>query len=532
MRKRILNNRKLSIYLIKDSYRDFASVVKGNPEAFDVSYDGKTLGTLYVKKVYGRSPGWLSFFANAVQQDLQEQLKSNSVSAVFLLQRQLRIFAITFGYGRSLLRPGSWEERFGLKVVLNSIDRDKVRIIDRKNLDTMLTQTRTQTSRKCSIEEFNLDVQQILLKAVTGEPKDKAFASCISGADILSITCPVTLGDIESKCDELLKAFISRDYQKAFPWINNVSEVANKRKIEELNEELILGIKEGNLNHVYLAIPDIVEWTAIEGFRFRDREGEIHKDIFLKDFLETVKDTDKLTSDYLKHRHVYQIHSDNGMTEERWTVYRCINCEIIKDNKTYILTEGKWYEIDSSFIAQVNEQMNKVQKHTILFPSNKDEKESDYCIRLQESDKSCYALMDRKLIQHGGGHSRIELCDLFTKDKKFIHLKRYSGSSVLSHLFTQGVNSARVFLSDMEFRKKANEKLPASHKVDIENMPVSRDYEVIFGIISESADSIPHNLPFFSKITLMRAMQELMVMGFRMSVSGIKVTENSPINKA
>ena len=522
MRKRVLNNRKLSIYLIKDSYRDFASVVKGDPAAHDVTHDGKTLGTLYVKRVYGRSPGWLSFFTNAVQQNLQDQLKSNSVSAVFLLQRQSRIFAITFGYGRSLLKPGSWEERFGLKVVLNSIDRDKVRIIDRKNLDTMLTQTRTQTSRKCSIEEFNLDVQQILLKAVSGEPKDMAFASCISGADILSITCPVTLGDIENKCDELLTSFMSRDYQEVFPWINNVSEMINKQKIEELNEELIISIKESKLDHVYLAIPEMVEWTAIEGFRFRDREGEIHRDIFLQDFLETVKDTGKLTFDYLKRHHVYKIHSDTGIAEARWTVYHCINCEIIKDAKTYILTEGKWYEIDSSFVAQVNEQMNKVQKHHILLPSNKDEKEPVYCIRLQESDTSYYALMDRKSIRHGGGYSQLEFCDLFTKDNKFIHLKRYAGSSVLSHLFMQGVNSAKVFFSDIEFRKKVNEKLPASHKVDIDNMPVSRDYEVIFGIISEDADSVPQNLPFFSKITLMRAMQELTMMGFKMSVAGIK----------
>ena len=40
-------------------------MIKGNPEAHDVTHDGKTLGTLYVKRVYGRSPGWFSFIVTA-----------------------------------------------------------------------------------------------------------------------------------------------------------------------------------------------------------------------------------------------------------------------------------------------------------------------------------------------------------------------------------------------------------------------------------------------------------------------------------
>lgn len=523
MGKRKQNNRKLSIYLIKEEFKDFSFIVKGNPDVFDVSLEDKKIGTLYIKKIYSRRPSWLSLFSDAVKQDLQEQIKSSSISAVFLLKSQSRIFAVTFGYGRSLLIPGTWEERFGLKVVLNSIDRDKVRIIDRKNLDTMLTQTRTQTSRKCAIEEFNLDVQQILLKAVTGEPKDLSFASCISGADILNITCPITLGDIKNKCSELLKKFVASDYQETFSWINNVFEVPSKKKIDELNEEMIAKIRADNFDHVYLAIPDIVDWTAIEGFRFQEKEEDSHKDIFLKDFLETVRDADNLTADYLKRRHVYQIHSDTGMVEGKWSVYYCINCEISKDNKTFILTDGKWYEVDSTFVAQINGQINKVKKHNISLSAIENEKEAEYCQRLCKSNKSYYALMDQKLIMYGGGHSKIEFCDLFTTDKKFIHLKRYSGSSVLSHLFTQGVNSAKLFLSDVEFRKKVNQKLPPAHKSDPDNMPVSRNYEVVFGIISEYADTVPQNLPFFSKITLMRTMQELTVMGYKMSIAGINV---------
>jgi len=192
MRKRKPDNRKLSVYLMKEKYQDFGSILKGKPVEYEVKRGARTVGRLFVKALPGRCPAWFSLFSGNVQEGLREKLNNRIVSAVFLLKRKGRIFAITFGYGRSLLEQGTWEERFGLKVVLNSIDREKIRVIERKNIDTMLTQTRTQTSRKCAIEEFNLDVQQILLKAVLGEPREETFASSILGADALRSLCKIT----------------------------------------------------------------------------------------------------------------------------------------------------------------------------------------------------------------------------------------------------------------------------------------------------------------------------------------------------
>lgn len=517
---------KLSIYLIKEEFKEFEDVIKGAPEEYDVkNAEKKIIGKLYFKTISGRRPAWFALFDGNVQNDLSDKLSSRNFSVVFLLKHKKRIFATTFGYGRSLLKRETWEERFGLKVVMNSIDRDKIRVIDRKNLDTMLTQTRTQTSRICAIEEFNLDVQQILLKALMGNPKDEAFASHIAGSDSLHITCPITLESIENKFNEILRAYKSENYKEVFPWIDNICEVANKTKIEELNEKLIKKIKTGEEERLFLAVPDIVDWTNIAGFKFKEGDDEVHPDILLSNFLQTVRDIQILSCQYLKLKKVFQVNADTGTAEAKWSVYQCLNCELDDNGKTYILTEGKWYEVDSSFVAYVNGILKKVKKHNIQLAANKDEKEADYCQRLYETHKFNYALMDQKMIYHGGGHSQIEFCDLFTKDGKLIHLKRYAGSSVLSHLFTQGVNCARIFISDVEFRRKVNEKLPKSHRFDIGKMPVPKDYEIIFGIISETAEHLPDKLPFLSKITLMRAMEELeKIMGFKMSIAGIKIS--------
>jgi len=525
MKKPKPNNRKLSLYLVKSEYKDFKSVIRSQADEYEVKRGSRVLGTLYVKPMSGQRPAWFSLFDGSIQQSLQDTLKSRSVSAVFLLKRDGRIFALTFGYGRSLLKQGAWEEQFGLKVVLNSIDRDKIRVIDRKNLDTMLTHTRTQTSRKCAIEEFNLDVQQILLKAVMGEPREKTLGSSISGADALSIICQVTLDTIEDKCDHLLKAFESQDYKKSFPWVNNVSEVTNKKTIQELDNQLVERIKAKKWDRLFLAVPEIVEWTNIDGFKFKESDNEVHPDILLPDFFNAIHNPEYLSSQYLRQRHVFQVSAESGMAEPRWSVYHCLNCEITNNEKAYILTESKWYEINSSFVSRVNARVKAVNKYSIQIAAKKDEKESDYCRRLCESDPQRYALMDQEMIQYGGGHSRMEFCDVFTKHQELIHIKRYSGSSVLSHLFSQGVNCARVFISDLEFCERVNQKLPTSHKFVAKKLPVSKDHNIVFAIISETADHLPESLPFFSKISLMRATQELQdVMGFKVSLAGIEVS--------
>lgn len=55
--------------------------------------------------------------------------------------------------------------------------------------------------------------------------------------------------------------------------------------------------------------------------------------------------------------------------------------------------------------------------------------------------------------------SRIELCDVLKGNDTFIHVKQFTSSAPLSHLFMQGVVSASSVLSDREFVTKANKKL-------------------------------------------------------------------------
>lgn len=189
----------------------------------------------------------------------------------------------------------------------------------------------------------------------------------------------------------------------------------------------------------------------------------------------------------------------------------------------YVLNNGKWYQIEDNFSRKVfdsYEEIRNISAGVTLPPCNQGEHENKYNERVaRELDKMCN--MDRKTISHGGRNQKIEFCDLFSKNKKLIHVKHYGASSVLSHLFYQGLVSGELFLFDEEFRRKLNGKLPRGYKLNNpEQRPKPSDYEIIFSIISKYDADL--DIPFFSKVSIRSARKRLT--GFGYSVSLLKIS--------
>ena len=151
-------------------------------------------------------------------------------------------------------------------------------------------------------------------------------------------------------------------------------------------------------------------------------------------------------------------------------------------------------------------------------------REGDYNAALAASDKERYALMDAKNIPYGGGQSKIELCDVLSEDGRFIHIKKYSGSAVLSHLFNQGYVSTMLVKSDAAFRNKASKLLSEANPSFASALGPESVKEVVFGIITKDNVDRPR-LPFFSKVTLDAVRSNLLAMGAKVSVKAIHLSE-------
>lgn len=183
----------LTIYLAKKGLEKPEAAIKdiAHLRAYSIADGRSSLGTLYVAIRSSKPPRWGDFFQPQVKpSDLG---RVSSTAAVFHIVIDGRALLLAFGQGRHLINSDSFEERFGLLVTLNSIGEDRVRSIDKQTLDTIGRHTRVQTSREASPSEFGVDIEQDLLRAITGTPLDPKLGKTLGGLDSLHTIARVNL---------------------------------------------------------------------------------------------------------------------------------------------------------------------------------------------------------------------------------------------------------------------------------------------------------------------------------------------------
>lgn len=515
----------ISVYLIKENYDETEKILI-NPSRLSrhpIIADDQEIGELFVEKSQIKLPKWVSFFQDYLEIE-KLGIKSASGKAVLLMKIDGRFFAITFGQGRHLIEPLSIVQNFGLKVTINSISPDRIRTIDRDNIDIVFRHSREQASRELPIAEFGLDVDRDMLRAVTGKPTDATLGQILAGRDVLSTNAKVNLNTLPALLRRYLAKYGDTAYQENFPWIDNIIEVRDKGVRAHLDAKLIGKIRRNELDSIWLAIPEIIEWSDVLGFKFRKTDrAKIYPDIELQNFLEQdVSPKAEINIEYLKRRKVFLWSASTSGPITNWSLFHCLYAEIHKDDDTFLLNNGLWYKISRNFVDDINAFYKSIPLSDIALPPYLDLWENKYNESVAESSPLNFALMDRKTIPIGGGYSKIEFCDLYTSTQVLIHVKKYGGSSVLSHLFSQGVVSATSFLSDPDFRKSVNELLPERFKfADTAQRPNPADYEVCYAIMSSAPGDLI--LPFFSKVSLKNAIKQLQILGFRYSLKKIEL---------
>ena len=530
------NKRRLCVYLFKDGCSSWEDVFKDSSALVKCPIKGfaEDVMTLFIKGSVSFLPKWLGFFDGFLDKDI-ESLFNSSSSAALLVKHDERIFAFTFGYGRSFLNLNLIEDNFGLKVALNNINADKIRSVDIKNLDTVVRHSKVQTSQAGTVDDFGLNIDRDILNAVTGLSNDEVLGKQVSGAVSLHISIPVKVDDLPELCTKLLKKFNDKTYKERFPWVDHITDVKNTALIEELNSLLIKAIHDKDFERLFLAIPEIINWELVQGFKYKPSDQQVREDIHMADVLPPDEELrEKVNLAWLKRKKVLCVSSDTEEVIYSWSFYKCINYEIKKSDKdafTYLLSAGKWFKIDTDYVNSVSKETKDIPEYSnFQFLEHEGENEGEYNERVYESDKERCVLMDKKNIVYGGGRSRIEFCDLFIDKKDFVHVKRFRGSSALSHLFFQGLNSAFLLLTDFGFLKKVNKELPQAWKFGESSQIRASDYEVVFAVISKVKKGTKDIFPFFSKVSLLQVYKQLKAYGYKVSIAKIEVKEEQEQN--
>ena len=519
----------MCVYLFKDTCSCWDDVLKDSSglDSYSISGISDDVMCLFSRKTVSNPPKWLPFFDGFLDEEI-EGLYNASSSAVLLVKHEGRIFAFTFGYARGFLNLSAVVDDFGLKVALNNIDDELIRSVDVKNLDTVVRQSKVQTTQAGSVDNFGLNIDRDILNAVSGVSRDQSLGKRITGSTALYISVPIKLDGLPNLCSKLIEKFGDKSYRERFPWVDHIRDVKNPALVEELNKSLISSIheKSKDFERIFLAAPGLVDWEMVEGFKLSTSDDEeMREDVHILDVLPPDEELEeKVSLGWLKRQTLYCVGANNNEIYDSWNLFSCINFETEKEGASYILTAGKWFEIDRGYASTVDGDIKNIPVYEGFdFPEHEGEREEVYNKKAADSDSARCVLMDKKLINYGGGHSSIEFCDLYVDKKDFIHVKRFRGSSALSHLFFQGLTSAFLLKTEMRFLKKVNAKLPAGHKFNETSIIDASKYEVVFAVISKVKKQVRDIFPFFSKVALLQVYKQLRAYGYNVSIAKISV---------
>lgn len=511
---------RLNICLIKPAYQTFDTMISANAVAHALG----DAGTFYVEASRVSSPPWLEKFFGA-SFGTSVPVLTASAKGVFLTKIQeagkTYFFALIFGFGRHLLNTDVIEDRFGLKVVLNSVDHKNLRSIDRTSLGSIPKQTREQMSRETEVADFGIDIEQDLVSAVTGRSRIADLGKTISGKDALAVTAQVDISNVHNFLRVCLDRYQSDDYKQNFGWIDQIKEVKDSGEIGNLDALVLGSLNSGQYDNVWMAPPELVDWLAVSGFRYKQpKRSDLKTDIDLGEFLAALN-APPVTIQQLRETPIHLISFTGDEPVDHWSAYKCLCAEVDHAGTVHVLNNGRWYQVVRGFADEVNRSFDTMPDCTLVMPDYSHASEGDYNAAAIGNIPNSYSL-DADPIVYGGGHSSVEFCDIGTLDGKLIHVKRYSGSAQLSHLFAQGVVSGELFVQDAEFRRRVNRKLPRGFKLaNFRPRPTAGNYEIVFAVISKS--NKPLSLPFFSKVTMKNARQRLEGYGYRVSKKKIRL---------
>lgn len=517
---------KLNIFLGKAgvSLEDIIRHLNPEPNCIDLPK-----GKFYYKEVIDRKPKWITdFFIDTVDQD---GLRNKTIQAVFITEvevepNEIRVFAITFGLGRNLIKLESFEERFGIITAMNLIDESRIRSIDCNSLENNPKTSRVQLGRSSGLNDFDLDNEYDILKNISGRMGQDSFedAKTASGRQSLSISITTDVNNIGNTLKSLYDIYKSEDYRQKFPGVDHTREVKDRTEIERLDSFLILALTEDRNNPdriVSLSLPEIIEERDVQHFNYA-RSRHPYQDVDLEDMISELESNyPEIDLNLLKREHLSAV----GLNGERigyWKLYRCLVADIRMENHQYVLNEGKWYAYDDDYAAEVLRYYNEADISNIQIPDcGIDMAEKDYNTVAADSFQDAVK-WDCSLI-NPFKETTFEVCDIYDKTTdSFIHVKKNTGSSALSHLFLQGSVSGDLMTAKKVRHELLVRKPEMNPNVLESNYDASR-YSIVYGIIEKGNDNDDRpSIPFFSKVSFRQVSRVLRNIGYSVKLKSIK----------
>lgn len=519
-----------TMYLLRADVQEFAHALRDDPASlteYSLRDELGIDGVVYVRPLPNRSPEWLKFLEDCVGQTISG-VGTRQGEALLLFRAAGRMVAVTFGLGRYLLAVDRCVPDFGLRVALNVVDPDQIRSVDGRAIEDIILLTRRQGSRGVAVEDLGLQASREMLRAITGIPVDPELGTRVSGTASLSVAKAVSARELVARTPRLIGLYDADDYQERFGYVDRIRPIDDADLTATLDALLISSLNTPGAGGAYLAEPEIIDFQNVAGYRYtgEGRDAPLHSTLSLDDYLAVAgvpEDVDPL------HRHrVSLIGGDTGSAVRSWFVYDTLVFEAVQGPRLYVLSEGAWFAVDTNYAREVDERIASIRVSGLALPDSlPNETEGEYNARVTVG-RNDWATLDADTVHFPGERGPVEVCDVMTAESQLVHVKRGLEAHDLSHLFLQGLNSAGLFRNSQDFRDKTRAKLLAKDRplvADVvpDRKPDRDQFEVVYAIITPDPLRVPKKLPFFSRLSLDRCVEQLEALDFRVSVRGVAV---------
>lgn len=511
----------LVVYLLKEGCDPSEAIDTAKAgEPIELSIE-ENPSTLYIAK-HITEPKWASLFAN-FDNIPKNTFHSKSVKAALLFQSGTRHLIYTFGHGRALINLQNIERGFGLRVALNLGDPQQIKSIDKSILDKVALKTRSQTSKKTSVSDFDFEFDHEILKSLSAiiQNEDNELET-ISGLDAANIYTVVEISDIPRISERLLNAYTSDEYKNNYPWVDFIQPVTDPKTIELLNSEIARKLNSQLFNEIWISPPEIVDYNNFSGFSYKGSKlGTpcLHPDIDLEIYIKETKLSLPTTIEALKRRKI-TIYDSSEVEVGGWSIYHCLNGEAIINDDHFILNDGNWYRVEKNFAHEVNKFFEEIPDSNLVFPPYLGQTEGEYLRRIADGEN--LALLDQQWVYPHGTGNRIEFCDLLSQCNSIIHVKQYGSSSVLSHLFSQARVSIDLLLNDPTIVDQVKKYLDETYlSFNFKTNDLPRKYKVVLAIMQKRPGKL--HIPFFSKVNIRHHVRHILNVGFNVEKAKIEI---------
>jgi uncharacterized protein (TIGR04141 family) len=477
------------------------------PETSDVEW------RCYVRTGIDRDASWFEHVSPILAAGAAEPVKTKTAGAVLLVRAHGRLFAVTFGVGFHAVDPALTESDFGLRVTANCIDEDRLTLADARGLGKGKRNATSRLSLPGRVFALGLLTDEEWIRKFGGEVRVTGFAKNASGADALQLNIEdFSLFNLPVKLRQALDLYQATTYQEYFPFLDYFRRVTDKEAVKELDTLLTAAMQDRDLE-VGFASPDEFNLHADTYQLSRYGKAVQLAELRTEDVYNAIDELNGWRNPLQAVKiEAFDLAGESVRDREplRPYVIGSVQRSVKGHHQDYAVTAGAWFRIDQAYVDLVDRYIRDYVTD-ITTDLRLPEWDDDYLNQHVDgkyaedrynrwvSGERGYALLDLDFYRKPVG-AQIEICDLLTKDKQLICVKRMDGSDKMSHLFQQGSVSAQLIMTNEDYRAKLMDKL---HELDPNaEFGSPTDWTVVYAIATSKPGPLKEIMYFFSRAAL------------------------------